>query len=71
MIKLPSRVWGYLDQGAHMLYLPTAHGRRCGRVRWHHRLHLLPGPVLGWVCNRYDTALGVYDEDDLKEVEDA
>jgi hypothetical protein len=36
---------------------------------WSHRLHL-PGPVRGWICNRYDTALGIYEDDDLEEVDD-
>lgn len=65
MIKLPARVWGHLDQWSHRLYEPTK--RRGDQYRWHHRFHLIPGPVCNWICDRYDTSLGLYDESDIEE----
>lgn len=53
------RLFMALDGLAHMLYAPTMLGRRSGRTRWHHRVHLIPGRLLGWVCDRYDLWLGV------------
>jgi hypothetical protein len=50
-------MWSTLDSLAHLLYAPTMMGRRCARARWHHRIHLIPGPVLAWVCDRYDVWL--------------
>jgi hypothetical protein len=47
------------DWLAHVLYCPTMLGRRCVRARWHHNIHLIPGWLLAWVCDRYDLALGV------------
>ena len=53
------RMWQALDNVAHVLYQPTALGDRACRLRWHHRVHLIPARTLGWVCDRYDDALGV------------
>lgn len=48
-----------LDGIAHVLYCPTMLGRRHARTRWHHRIHLIPGAVLNYMCDRYDRSLGV------------
>ncbi len=48
---------GWVDTVAHVLYCPTALGGCCERARWHHRLHLIPGALLEWVCTRYDRML--------------
>lgn len=51
-----------LDPLAHFAYQPTALGRRAYRTtRWHHRIHLIPGRWLAWVCDEYDRQLGVYE----------
>jgi hypothetical protein len=50
---------GVVDGVAHFLYCPGMLGRRHGRARWWHRVHLIPGRWLAVVCNRYDGALGV------------
>lgn len=52
-------MWRTLDTLAHLLYVPTMLGRRGMRARWHHHIHLIPGPVLAWVFDRYDLWLGV------------
>ena len=52
-------MWRVIDSTAHVLYCPTMLGRRGAHTRWHHRIHLIPGPWLGWVCDRYDRWLGV------------
>ena len=46
-----------LDRVAHVLYCPTMLGKDCVRDRWHHRIHLIPGFVLEWFCDRYDDVL--------------
>ena len=51
-----------LDDVAHFLYTPTALGSRCVRARWHHSLHLIPARILERTCDRYDRALGVFDD---------
>lgn len=53
------KLFSALDWLAHLLYAPTMLGHRSGRTRWHHRIHLIPDRVLGWVCNRFDLWLGV------------
>ena len=53
------RLWQAIDDAAHILYQPTALGDRAAALRWHHRVHLIPGRALAWVCDRYDVALGV------------
>lgn len=62
-----ARTWEWLDRVGHILYEPTNIGRRVHRHdhRWHHNLHVLPGRVVGWICHRYDMALGLYDDDEL------
>lgn len=52
-------MWPKLDAIAHFLYCPTMLGQRCVRQRWHHSIHLIPGWLLAWICDRYDLALGV------------
>jgi hypothetical protein len=48
-----------------MIKLPA---RAWGRLdKWSHRLRL-PEPVRFWICHRYDTALGLYEDDDIEEV---
>lgn len=56
-----------VDWLAHMLYEPALLGRRAGAVRlpWAHRVHLIPGRWLEWVCDRYDRRLGV-GEDEMR-----
>jgi hypothetical protein len=51
--------WERLDNVAHFLYCPGMLGRRCARTRPWHRIHLIPGRLLGWVCYRYDLSLGL------------
>jgi hypothetical protein len=51
--------WAVADSVAHFLYCPTMLGRRSARARWHHSIHLIPGRLLGWVCDRYDLSLGL------------
>ena len=46
-----------MDRIAHVLYCPTMLGKDCVRDRWHHRIHLIPGFVLEWFCDRYDDIL--------------
>lgn len=55
-------LWPKVDTTAHFLYCPTMWGRRCARARWHHHLHLIPHRLLGWVCDRYDEWLGLWDD---------
>lgn len=57
------RLLRLLDSVAHFLYCPTSPGPVVARARWHHRIHLIPGFVLAWVCDRYDLALGVTPEE--------
>lgn len=52
-----------LDTMAHFLYAPTLRGK-AARARWHHHIHLIPGWLLAWICDRYERALGVYEEDE-------
>jgi len=54
-----ARLWGRIDSLSHFLYEPTGLGRRAYRHRWHHNIHLMPGPIVSWVCCRYDMALGL------------
>lgn len=49
--------WQIADAAAHFLYCPTMLGRRAARARWHHRVHLVPGALLEWICSRYDQAV--------------
>lgn len=51
--------WQWVDAVAHFLYCPTMLGRYAARERWHHRIHLIPGRLLAWVCDRYDMSLGL------------
>lgn len=51
--------WQWVDAAAHFLYCPTMLGRDSARTRWHHRIHLIPGRLLAWVCDRYDRSLGL------------
>lgn len=53
------RLWRIADTAAHLLYAPTMRGTRCGRARWHHRVHLIPHRVFGWICDRYELSLGI------------
>lgn len=53
------RLFAWVDNAAHVLYCPTLLGRRAARARWHHHIHLVPGWLLAWACDRYDRALGV------------
>lgn len=46
--------WRCLDDVAHFLYCPTMLGARCRRARWHHRIHLIPRRVLGFICHSLD-----------------
>lgn len=52
-----------LDDVAHFLYCPTACGNLAVRERWHHRIHLIPGSLLGVICDRFDRALGVTEDE--------
>lgn len=52
-------MWKIIDAVAHVLYCPTMLGRRSARTRWHHRVHLIPGRLVGWVCDRYDLEFGL------------
>lgn len=51
------RMWWWLDSVAHFLYCPGMLGRRMARARWYHRIHLIPGFVLAWVCDRFEARL--------------
>lgn len=53
------RVARLLDHAGHLLYAPAAGGNLAVRERWYHHVHLIPGALLGVVCDRYDRALGV------------
>ena len=46
-----------LDTLAHFLYEPTMAGKDVAVARWHHRIHLIPGWLVTWVCDRYDASL--------------
>ncbi len=48
-----------VDTVAHFLYCPTMRGSGFEQARWHHRIHLIPGVLLRWICDRYDASLGV------------
>lgn len=52
-----------LDGVAHFLYCPTMLGRRCARAQWHHHIHLIPAGLLSRVCDHYDRALGVTEDE--------
>lgn len=45
-----------LDWLAHQLYEPALLGRRARAVRheWAHKIHLIPGAWLEWVCSQVD-----------------
>lgn len=51
--------WYIADALGHWLYTPTMLGKRSARARWHHRIHLIPGWLSRWACNRYDLSLGM------------
>lgn len=53
---MKTTTWTIIDDIAHFLYCPTMLGRRAGRARWHHRIHLIPGALLSAVCRRLDEA---------------
>lgn len=57
------RMFQAIDRAAHFLYCPTMGGRLAARTRWHHRIHLIPGRLLGWICNRFDLFIGVEPEE--------
>lgn len=48
-----------VDAVAHFLNCPTMRDSDCERTHWHHRIHLIPGALLRWICDRYDRSLGV------------
>lgn len=52
-----------LDDVAHFLYRPTSGGNLAIRSRWHHHVHLIPERLLGIVCDNYDRALGVTEDE--------
>lgn len=56
------RLFLAVDAVAHVLYAPTMLGRSSGRSRWHHRIHLIPGWLLRWVCDGFERWLGVPEE---------
>lgn len=49
-----------LHEVTHWLYDPAAWGRKAYVVRfpWLH-LHLIPGWLMNWACDRYDRRLGL------------
>lgn len=61
-----ARTWGWADRAAHFLYCPGMCGKGIARARWHHHIHLIPGSLLYFICDRYDLALGVA-EDELDQ----
>ena len=44
---------------ADFLYCPAMFGRHVAVARWYHRIHLIPGWLLGRWCDRLDRALGL------------
>lgn len=58
-----------LHEFVHWLYDPAAWGRKAYRIRfrWLH-IHLIPGRLLGWSCDRYDRRLGLTD-DEIRRVQ--
>jgi hypothetical protein len=56
-------MWERIDSAAHVLYAPTALGKRCLPQRWHHHLHLIPGRLLARICDAYDRSLGMTDDE--------
>jgi hypothetical protein len=53
----------------HWLYDPAAWGRKAYaiRYRWLH-VHLIPGWLMNWACDRYDRSLGLT-EDEIRRVQ--
>jgi len=47
----------WFDSVAHVLYAPTMHGKRIAVARWHHHIHLIPGPLFRFICDRFETSL--------------
>jgi hypothetical protein len=50
---------------AHFLYCPAMFGRHIAVARWYHRIHLIPGRLLGRWCDRLDREL-LGDEENLR-----
>jgi hypothetical protein len=46
-----------LDSVAHILYNPTMRGKRLAVARWHHHIHLIPGWLFGFICDRFEASL--------------
>lgn len=59
---MPFRLLGWFDDLAHFLYSPTC-GRWTEPSRWHHHIHLLPYRFVWVVCDHYDRALGVTEDE--------
>jgi hypothetical protein len=47
----------WLDSAAHVLYTPTMHGKRIAVARWHHHIHLVPGWLFKFICDRFEASL--------------
>jgi hypothetical protein len=49
----------------HWLYNPAALGRMSYRVRLAllHKIHLIPGCLMRWSCDRYDRRLGLSEDE--------
>jgi hypothetical protein len=56
-----------LDSAAHLLYTPTMHGSRIAVARWHHHIHLIPGWLFRFICDRFERS--VWAEFDTTEAE--
>lgn len=48
----------------HWLYDPFAFGRRCYRIRWYHRIHLIPARLIDRLCDKYDEKLAAAEYQD-------
>lgn len=57
------RFWRAVDSAAHVIYCPGMAGRRVARARWWHRIHLMPGWLLEFVCDQLDLACGMSREE--------
>jgi hypothetical protein len=57
------RFWHAVDSVAHFLYCPAMTGRWVARHNRLHDIHLIPGSLLRWVCDRLDLACGLTRED--------